>query len=260
MCATCGCATATHDEPHHHDDGHHHAQTHAHSHDAPRIIELEHAVLAHNDHLAAHNREFFAARHVTALNLMSAPGAGKTSLLERTVRELGRPVHVIEGDQETDRDAARIREAGATAVQINTGVGCHLDAQMIDGALGALALPRGALLMIENVGNLVCPAMFDLGEQAKVVIASVTEGDDKPLKYPHMFRAAGLVVLNKVDLLPYVPFDIGRFEEHVHRVNPRVDVLYVSALNGTGLPGWYRWLREGLEAKVSAPATVTAHS
>jgi hydrogenase nickel incorporation protein HypB len=255
MCATCGCSTATHAEPHPHE--HHHA---THAHEAPRTIELEHAVLAHNDHLAEHNREYFAARQVTALNLMSSPGAGKTSLLERTVREFGLPVHVIEGDQETDRDAARIREAGATAVQINTGVGCHLDAQMIEGALSGLALPRGALLMIENVGNLVCPAMFDLGEQAKVVIASVTEGDDKPLKYPHMFRTAGLVILNKVDLLPYVPFDVGRFEEHVHRVNPRVDVLYVSALSGSGLPAWYRWLRESLGVGVPAPATATAHS
>jgi hydrogenase nickel incorporation protein HypB len=251
MCATCGCSTATHEHETH--DPH----PHPHAHEAPRTIELEHAVLAHNDHLAAHNREYFAARRVTALNLMSSPGSGKTTLLERTVRELGRPVHVIEGDQETDRDAERIRAAGATAVQINTGSGCHLDAQMIDGALHALRLPRGALLMIENVGNLVCPAMFDLGEHAKVVIASVTEGEDKPLKYPHMFRAAGLVLLNKIDLLPHVPFDAGRFEENAHRVNPRVGILHVSALTGAGLPSWYRWLRE---VEVPAQAPVPVHS
>jgi hydrogenase nickel incorporation protein HypB len=267
MCATCGCESAVHEQEngeHLHHRGHHHHHAH-HPERAPkagpiegppargegaasRTIELQRDVLAHNDHLAAHNREWFAARQISVFNLMSSPGAGKTTLLERTIRELGRTLFVIEGDQETDRDAARIRAAGARAVQVNTGTGCHLDAQMISRALPSLELPRGALLMIENVGNLVCPAMFDLGERGKVVIASVAEGDDKPLKYPHMFRAAGLVVLNKVDLLPYVPFDRARFEAAARSVNPDVEVLPVSALSGEGLPQWYRWLKEGARA------------
>jgi hydrogenase nickel incorporation protein HypB len=232
MCATCGCEDVVHD----------------HHHEAPRTIELQHQVLAHNDHIAGHNREWFAKKQVTALNLMSSPGAGKTTLLERTIKELGRPIHVIEGDQETERDAERIRTAGAVAHQVNTGTGCHLDASMIEHALHHLKVPDGGLLMIENVGNLVCPAMFDLGERQKVVIASVTEGDDKPLKYPHMFRAAGLIVLNKVDLLPYVPFDVKKFHANARQVNPKVEVLHVSALTGEGLPGWYAWLKEGARA------------
>jgi hydrogenase nickel incorporation protein HypB len=179
---------------------------------------------------------------------MSSPGAGKTTLLERTIKELGRAIYVIEGDQETEADAERIRAAGATAVQINTGTGCHLDAAMVERALEKLQLPRGALLMIENVGNLVCPALFDLGERGKVVIASVTEGEDKPLKYPHMFKAAELVVLNKVDLLPYVPFSVERFTAALRRVNPSAEVLPVSAQSGEGLGGWYQWLARGVQA------------
>jgi hydrogenase nickel incorporation protein HypB len=233
MCATCGCASETH---------HHEHEHHPHTHEAPRTLELQDAVLAHNDHLAAHNREYFASRQVIAVNLMSSPGSGKTTLLERTIRELGRPVFVIEGDQATDRDAERIRAAGAAAVQVNTGTGCHLDAGMIEHAIGELRPPRGALLLIENVGNLVCPAMFDLGEQFKAVIASVTEGDDKPLKYPHMFKAARVVLLSKIDLLPHVPFDAGRFKENLRRVNPAAAVLRVSPLTGEGMDNWYRWL------------------
>jgi hydrogenase nickel incorporation protein HypB len=243
MCATCGCEGVDHHHEHpDHDHGHHH-----HHPPPPKLIELQHQVLAHNDHLAQHNRERFASTGTLALNLMSSPGAGKTTLLERTIKECGRPVQVIEGDQATDRDADRIRAAGAAAVQVNTGTGCHLDASMIDRALGQL--PRaGGLLMIENVGNLVCPAMFDLGERAKVVIASVTEGDDKPLKYPHMFKAAGLVLLNKIDLLPYVPFDADRFEANVRQVNPGVACMRVSALSGAGLTQWYGWLTQGARA------------
>ena len=167
-------------------------------------------MLAHNDHLAEHVRAWLAVRRITAVNLMSSPGSGKTSLLERTIAELapGREVCVIEGDQETTFDADRIERAGARAVQINTGSGCHLDAAMVERALVELAPPEGSLLFVENVGNLVCPALFDIGEQAKVVVISVTEGDDKPLKYPHMFATADLVVVNKTDLLPYVDFDV----------------------------------------------------
>jgi hydrogenase nickel incorporation protein HypB len=242
MCATCGCDGVVHEHEHEH---HHH---HDHHHEAPRTIDLAHKVLAYNDHLASHNRAFFAQHQITALNLMSSPGAGKTTLLERTIRELGRPMFVIEGDQETEADAERIRAAGARAVQVNTGTGCHLDAAMVERALPRLELPQGALLMIENVGNLVCPAMFDLGEQNKVVIASVTEGEDKPLKYPHMFKAAGLVVLNKIDLLPYVPFDVERFTTALRRVNPHAEVLRVSATKGDGLNDWYQWLAKGARA------------
>jgi len=174
---------------------------------------------------------------------MSSPGAGKTTLLERTLRERrGRPVSVIEGDQETERDAERIRAAGARAVQINTGAGCHLDAAMISRALTELTPAARSVLFIENVGNLVCPALFDLGERARVVIASVTEGDDKPLKYPHMFRAADVVVLNKIDLLPYVAFDVARFAAHARRVNPRARIMHTSATRGDGLAEWYAWL------------------
>ncbi|MEO8700996.1 MAG: hydrogenase nickel incorporation protein HypB [Kofleriaceae bacterium] len=209
---------------------------------AVRTISVEAAVLGKNSALAEGNRAWLAERGVSALNLVSSPGSGKTTLLERTIRESGRAICVIEGDQATSRDADRIRAAGAAAVQINTGAGCHLDAAMIARALPALDPPRGSLVMIENVGNLVCPAMFDLGERAKVLVASVTEGDDKPLKYPHMFRAATLVVLSKIDLLPYVPFDRARFEACVAEVNPQAQILAVSSTTGAGLAAWYAWL------------------
>ncbi|WP_349269175.1 hydrogenase accessory protein HypB [Mycolicibacterium parafortuitum] len=245
MCATCGCgddgATVTvpgapPDNPH----PHHHPHPHPH----PHTVELEQRVLAKNDGIAERNRQWLACRRITALNLTSSPGAGKTTLLERTVRELGarHPVAVIEGDQETLLDAERIQATGAPAVQINTGAGCHLDAQMIADGLAALAPAEHSLLFIENVGNLVCPAMFDLGEQAKVVVISVTEGTDKPLKYPHMFAAAGLVLINKSDLLPYVDFDVERCARHARSVNPGVEVLAVSAKTGEGTADWYRWI------------------
>ncbi|HEY5937922.1 MAG TPA: hydrogenase nickel incorporation protein HypB [Kofleriaceae bacterium] len=196
--------------------------------------------------LAERNRGWLAGRGVLALNLVSSPGSGKTTLLERTIKDLGstRAIQVIEGDQATSHDADRIRAAGAHAVQINTGTGCHLDAAMVSRALGELDPPQGALVMIEIVGNLVCPALFDLGERTKVLIASVTEGDDKPLKYPHMFRAASLVLLSKIDLLPYVPFDRARFVAMVAEVNPRARILDLSALRGDGLAAWYAWLAE----------------
>ncbi len=205
-------------------------------------LELEVAILAKNDGLAARNRTWLFERKIVAMNLMSSPGAGKTTLLERTIATLDRPVSVIEGDQETLFDAERIRRAGARAVQVNTGAGCHLDATMVARALEELHPEEGSIVFIENVGNLVCPALFDLGELHKVVVISVTEGDDKPLKYPHMFAAADLVLLNKIDLLPYVDFDCERLVRDAHRLNPGVHVLPLSAKTGEGLDAWFDWL------------------
>ncbi len=255
MCAICGCSTGPH-EPHDDHASHHHHAHPGHEHeyehargprcDRPRsIVSVEAAVLAKNDDCARKNRLWLEARRICALNLVSSPGAGKTTLLERTIRDIGEElaIHVIEGDQATDRDAQRIRSAGARAVQINTGAGCHLDAEMVARALDDLAPPRGALLAIENVGNLVCPALFDLGERLKVVVTSVTEGDDKPIKYPHMFRASDVMVLNKMDLLPHVEFDVDRCVELAKNVNPRIVVFRVSATRGDGLGGFHDWLR-----------------
>lgn len=264
MCATCGCvdpAGARVTEPgclhgHHHADtgrlhghragtGDHGPGPHGHDH-APRTVPLEVDVLARNDGLAARNRRWLAEHGVVALNLMSSPGSGKTTLLERTVRDLGgeRSITVLEGDQETLLDAERIRAAGARAVQVNTGAGCHLDAEMVARGLRTLDPERGSLLFVENVGNLVCPALFDLGETARVVITSVTEGAEKPLKYPHMFRTADLVLLTKVDLLPHVDFDVARCLDGARRARPGVEVLKVSATSGDGLHAWYEWVRE----------------
>jgi hydrogenase nickel incorporation protein HypB len=237
MCATCGCSgTATgHDHPHDHEHGHGHS----------RVITLEQDVLAKNDRLAARNRQWFAEHGIVALNLMSSPGSGKTTLLERTIRDVGGElaVSVIEGDQETVLDTERIRATGRPAVQINTGSGCHLDAEMLGRGIRELRPPDRSVVMIENVGNLVCPALFDLGEQAKVVIMSVTEGADKPLKYPQMFRSGTLLLLNKVDLLPHVDFDLARCTGLAMQVNPGLEVLAVSATRGDGLDAWYSWLR-----------------
>ena len=240
-----------HGRPEHHDAG---DLDHGEEERAARTVRLEHEILAKNNLVAERNRGWCEGRAVLALNLMSAPGAGKTTLLERTIGALGGevPIAVIEGDQATQRDAERIRAAGCRVVQITTGTGCHLDAAMIAQALRALAPPPGALVMIENVGNLVCPALFDLGEHAKVVIASVTEGEDKPLKYPHMFRAAQLMVLNKIDLLPHLAFDAEQCLAYARRVNPRLHIVEVSATRGDGLDAWYAWLRDELRA-TSAP-------
>jgi hydrogenase nickel incorporation protein HypB len=213
-----------------------------------RIISLEQRVLQENDRIAERNRGWLAGRGVLGLNFVSSPGSGKTTLLERTIRDLSGEVdvRVIQGDQATDRDAARIQRAGARAVQVNTGTGCHLDASMIARVLADLDPPAGGLLAIENVGNLVCPALFDLGEHCKVVVASVVEGEDKPLKYPHMFRASQLLLLNKVDLLPYVDFDVQQCVGFAREVNPDLEVLQVSATRGEGLERWYAWLRARL--------------
>jgi hydrogenase nickel incorporation protein HypB len=242
---------------HAHDHGHDHAHAHA---DAQavhgRTVSLEQDILAGNQLLAERNRGWFAGRDVFAVNLMSSPGAGKTSILERTIRDLrGRdiPISVLEGDQATSADAERIRATGAAAVQINTGTGCHLDAHMVAHGVAQLALAPGSILLIENVGNLVCPALFDLGEEARVVVTSVTEGDDKPLKYPHMFRTADMLLINKLDLLPHVRFDVERCIDHARQVNPQLQVLLLSAETGEGMPAWYDWLT-AQRALVMSPA------
>jgi hydrogenase nickel incorporation protein HypB len=212
--------------------------------DAQRIVKLEQDILHKNDRHALANREHFKQHGMLALNLVSSPGSGKTTLLVRTLQALqGRyPLAVIEGDQQTEQDADRIRATGVPAVQINTGKGCHLDAQMVERALPEMPLPEGGMLFIENVGNLVCPAGFDLGEFAKVVVLSVTEGEDKPLKYPDMFRAAGLMLLNKCDLLPYLSFDVALAEEYARRVNPDIRIIRLSAVSGEGMGEWLSWL------------------
>ena len=257
MCATCGCGddgavitVAGHDHDHDHDHDHSHENHRDGSHTHTETISLEQKVLEKNDLLAEQNRRWLAERGVLALNVTSSPGAGKTTLLERTIRELTaqRPVAVIEGDQETLLDAERIRTAGARAVQVNTGAGCHLDADMVHRALHALEPEAGSLLFIENVGNLVCPAMFDLGEHSKVVVISVTEGVDKPLKYPHMFAAAGLVIINKIDLLSYVDFDLDKCAGYARSVNPDVNILSLSATTGEGVSAWYDWVASQAEA------------
>jgi hydrogenase nickel incorporation protein HypB len=252
MCASCGCGGDGQAGEHEHvhvrgsTDDHDHDHDHDHEDGRSRVIAFETAVLARNQHLAEHNREELRRRGVVALNLMSSPGAGKTSLLERTLREVGGvPLAVIEGDQETEADAERIRAAGGRATQINTGTGCHLDAAMVRRALAELN-PRGGLLFIENVGNLVCPALFDLGEAARVVIASVTEGEDKPLKYPHMFRAADLVLLNKVDLLPFVDFSVEKFAAHARAVRPDARLVPLSVKSGEGFDAWLGFLRDAV--------------
>ena len=248
---------------HHHAGGHHqeHAQARApddahdygrgpaHAH-APglsqsRMVQIETDILAKNNHYADANRRWFAGHGVLALNLVSSPGSGKTTLLTRTIEDLGSELDlaVIEGDQQTSNDAERIRATGVKALQVNTGKGCHLDGHMIGHALDHLQPADDSVLFIENVGNLVCPAAFDLGEAHKVVILSVTEGEDKPIKYPDMFHAADLMLLNKVDLLPYLQFDVDRCIEYARRVNRHIKVLRVSATSGEGMDGWYQWIR-----------------
>jgi hydrogenase nickel incorporation protein HypB len=237
-----------HEHPHSHDhapDGHR-GHDHSHAPDGRTLISLEENLLAKNDLLAARNRGWLEGRGIQAFNVMSSPGAGKTTLLVRTIRELAGDldIGVIEGDQETSLDADRIRSTGRPVIQINTGAGCHLDAGMLQRALNALDPVPGSTVFIENVGNLVCPALFDLGESARVVVISVTEGDDKPQKYPHMFLAADLVIINKADLLPYVEFDVERCVRQARRLNPGVDVLTLSATTGDGMDGWLEWIRK----------------
>lgn len=247
-----------HEHEHHHDHDHnHHHHTHNHHHPEPintaqihadihrTTLTLEQNILAKNNLIAAQNRGWLKGRNTLALNLVSSPGSGKTTLLARTITDLKSeiPIHVIEGDQETMNDARRIQETGCRVVQINTGTGCHLEADMVERGLQQLNPPLDSIVMIENVGNLVCPALFDLGEKAKVAILSVTEGEDKPIKYPHMFRASNVMVLTKIDLLPYVNFDVDRCLSYARQVNPRIQIFQVSATTGQGLEDWYDWLR-----------------
>ena len=252
MCATCGCSTLLDPqeahESHQSQESHEHPHNHGHQHGEE--ITLEQKILAKNDDLAQQNRAWLRDRDILAVNLMSSPGSGKTTLLERSGRDLaGRPIlSVVEGDQETALDADRIRAAGCPVVQINTGAGCHLDAAMVGTALRTLDPPPGSVVVIENVGNLVCPALFDLGEAARVVLASVTEGTDKPLKYPQMFRSADLVVVTKTDLAPYVDFDPAQFATYIGQVSPKSQLIQLSAVNGTGLPTWYDWLTAQIPA------------
>ncbi|WP_316231407.1 hydrogenase nickel incorporation protein HypB [Bradyrhizobium sp. SZCCHNR1051] len=261
------CHDHDHEHGHHDHDHHDHGHAHDHHHDhaadridcsanpagqevaglsSGRIIQIERDILGKNNRLAAENRARFAAHDVLAFNFVSSPGAGKTSLLVRAVSDLkqSRPVAVIEGDQQTSNDAERIRATGVPAIQINTGKGCHLDAAMIGEAYGRLPALRGGLLFIENVGNLVCPAAFDLGEACKIVVFSTTEGEDKPLKYPDMFAASSLMLINKIDLAPVLDFDLAQTIEYARRVNPKIEVLTISAKTGEGLSAFYAWIRK----------------
>jgi len=267
MCTTCGCsgtAGESKEAAHEHEHGHWHKHADgtshrhaygqkAHDHAAEaqrRTLQVEQDILARNNTFARANRQHLAAQGIFALNLVSSPGAGKTSLLVKTITALqgSLPLAVIEGDQETSRDAERIQSAGAPAIQINTGKGCHLDAHQVGHAIEKLPLSDGGVLMIENVGNLVCPAAFDLGEAHKVVILSVTEGEDKPLKYPGMFAAASLMLLNKCDLLPHLEFDVDQTIANARRVNPAIEVILTSATRGDGLQEWLDWIKRGEQA------------
>ena len=253
MCTTCGCggdAAAVAGKK----AGYMASLLSAHREPAsPRVIDVERALLAKNDAIAAANRNYLAERGIFALNLVSSPGSGKTSLVVRTIEGWAghTPIAVIEGDQQTSRDAERVRATGVRVVQINTGKGCHLDAQMVKSAVGELAPDDESLLLIENVGNLVCPAAFDLGEAHKVVLLSVTEGEDKPLKYPDMFHAADLVVLCKIDLLPYVDFDVNQALAFARRVRPGIEMIQLSAKTGQGFDKWIEWLQRGVQATLA---------
>lgn len=252
MCDTCGCDSdgkiSMHEPGHYHD----HQQHYSHQHQK-KVVEVEKDVLHENNLLAERNRGYFDAKNIVALNLVSSPGSGKTALLERTLTDLKGifDFAVIEGDQQTTNDADRIHATGTRVVQINTGKGCHLDAHMVLHALQGMKPKENSVLFIENVGNLVCPAMFDLGEKERVVIISVTEGDDKPLKYPDMFYSSTLCIINKIDLLPYVPFDIEKVKANAKKINPDLGIIELSCTSGQGLQQWYNWL------KSKVPATET---
>jgi hydrogenase nickel incorporation protein HypB len=291
MCETCGCGkpvefkiydpshdhdhshdhTHNHEYPHDHEHNHdhEHSHDHEHEHDAwhshehdhdhynnqsdKRLIDLNIDILSENDRLAQLNRRFFEGRKVLCLNMVSSPGSGKTSILEKTIAALKatHKMSVIEGDQQTPIDANRIEKAGAPAIQINTGSGCHLDARMIDSALKKLDVDAGSILFVENVGNLVCPAMFDLGEFKRVVVISVTEGDDKPLKYPYMFMSSQLCIINKSDLLPWVDFNTEETMKHAHSLNPGLEFIVLSAKTGEGMDLWYDWLARQARSVIS---------
>jgi hydrogenase nickel incorporation protein HypB len=272
MCGTCGCGSENngptilkpgehehvHDEHHqhhdghshsheeHHHDDHSHAHAHDHSHDHKhKVLEIEQDILQNNQVLAARNRGYFEAKNIFALNLVSSPGSGKTAILERTLADLKEeiPFYVIEGDQQTLNDANRIDALHIPVVQINTGKGCHLESDMVYEAVKKLEIQNDAILMIENVGNLVCPSMFDLGESKRVVIISTTEGEDKPIKYPDMFYTSDICIINKIDLLPYVNIDIQKLKDYALQVNPNLQFFEVSATTGKGMEAWYDWLK-----------------
>ncbi|MDP5291388.1 hydrogenase nickel incorporation protein HypB [Oceanimonas sp. CHS3-5] len=241
MCGHCGCSgdKARLSEPG--------TGSHRHLHHDGDSLQLQQALLAGNDELARQNRDWLTENHISCINLMGTPGAGKTRLLEASFAyaqtQAGWPsMAVLEGDQQTRNDARRIQASGGRAVQINTGTGCHLDAQMIQAGLASLAPSPGSLVLVENVGNLVCPALFDLGEQHRVAMMAVTDGDDKPEKYPHLFAGCELAIINKADLLPYLDIDLEKIKTSLRRLNPNVDILVLSASTGGGMNAWYDWL------------------
>jgi len=283
MCETCGCGkpgefkvhdpdksnnhehlhdhdfehTHNHEHEHWHDHNHPHDHEHSLNHDLDtsqkRVIDLNIDVLAENNNLAKLNRRFFEGRKVLCLNLVSSPGSGKTTILEKTIIAMkdALRIFVIEGDQQTLLDARRIEKAGAPAIQINTGTGCHLDARMVESALGKMDIEANSILFIENVGNLVCPAMFDLGEHKRVVVISVTEGDDKPMKYPYMFQSSHLCIINKSDLLPWVEFNTEETIRYAHSLNPTLEFITLSAKTGEGMDLWFKWLKKQAEFIIS---------
>jgi hydrogenase nickel incorporation protein HypB len=284
MCGTCGCGSGengvtiknpkdidVHEHHHHHHDGHSHSHNHAHEHDHHHhehahehshdhqhshdhhehdhhhktVIDLELDILKHNDVMAARNKGYFEAKGIFALNLVSSPGSGKTSILERTLADLKneKSFYVIEGDQQTLNDANRIDALNIPVIQINTGKGCHLESDMVYEAVKKLNIKDNSILMIENVGNLVCPSMFNLGENKRVVIISTTEGEDKPIKYPDMFHTSDICIINKIDLLPYLNIKIDKLKEYALQVNPNLQFFEVSATTGEGMSKWYDWLK-----------------
>ena len=277
MCGTCGCGTGengvsiqnpkevqahehhhhhhdghshshehTHDHDHHHDHDHSHSHDHSHTHGHPKtVIELEKNILQQNEVMAARNKGYFEAKNIFAINLVSSPGSGKTSILERTLSDLKEeiPFYVIEGDQQTMNDANRIDALDIPVIQINTGKGCHLESDMVYDAVKRLNIKDDSILMIENVGNLVCPSMFNLGESKRVVIISTTEGEDKPIKYPDMFHTSDVCIINKIDLLPYVNINLDKLKEYALQVNPNLKFFEVSASKGEGMDEWYKWLK-----------------
>ncbi len=265
MCGTCGCGSDDnkvsiqipgeikvhqhegHEHHHHHDHSHSHDHGHDHSHEHyhKTIVEVEKDILQHNDVMAARNRGYFDAKNIFAINLVSSPGSGKTSILERTLSDLKTKMdfYVIEGDQQTLNDANRIDALQIPVIQINTGKGCHLESDMVYDAVKKLDIKDNSILMIENVGNLVCPSMFDLGEKKRVVIISTTEGEDKPIKYPDMFYSSNICIINKIDLLPYLNFDVEKTKEYALQVNPNLKFFEISATTGEGMEEWYAWLK-----------------
>ena len=281
MCGTCGCGSEengviiqkplevkahqhdhahehvhdhhhTHGHDHHHGEGHSHSHDHFHGHHHTTVLEVEQDILQHNEVMAARNRGYFDAKHIFALNLVSSPGSGKTALLERTLQDLKNELsfYVIEGDQQTLNDANRIDALDIPVIQINTGKGCHLESDMVYEAVKKLDIKDNAVLMIENVGNLVCPSMFNLGESKRVVIISTTEGVDKPIKYPDMFHTSDICIINKIDLLPYLDIDISQLKKYALQVNPDLQFFEISATTGAGMEAWYTWLKENNKSSI----------